>query len=131
MTSKLAHNIRGSRPKKNPKRRHRVSPSLLHISTSGKRWRLQGSARGVGVPGRRGRASDPRKLKRAARRAGIRVNPTARRASFVVSVRHGAEKDWRKNFHQIAAFNSKVQALDYARALARVNKRATIKVEKR
>lgn len=68
-----------------------------------------------------------RVAKRKAKKA--RVNPTTHRAKFIVSVRHGGEKDWRKNFHQIAAFMSKVQALDYARALARMNKRATIKVE--
>lgn len=119
------YNIIG--PAKNPKRRTRVQ----------RRARVMRGSRGVIArlrfkPSRVKRGHLARTKENAYRRMmKTRRNPTARRASFVVSVRHGGEKDWRKNFHQIAAFNSKVQALDYARALARMNRRATIKVEKR
>lgn len=89
---------------KNPKRRQRGKISYYQR-------RLQ-------------RASRP-SAKRAARKT--RQNPTARRSTFVVKVRRGSTGA----FRQLAAFNSKPQAFDYARALARLHPTITVAVEVR
>lgn len=74
----------------------------------------------IGAPG------DKRRVKRTLRRQGFRVNPTARRGSFVVRAKQPGGA-----FQQIAAFVSKPQAINYAKALARSNPRATIAVHGR
>lgn len=124
---------RDARVLKNPKRRaQRVPTRAGRFHQSGRKFRYQIQDHIAPKPGGRSvrfrmeRADDPRKRRRKLRKAGFRVNPTARRGSFVVRAKQPGG-----TFQQIAAFVSKPQAINYAKALARSNPRATIAVHGR
>jgi hypothetical protein len=119
----------------NPKRRG-IAPA--RVRRSGRKFRITATARSpLFKRSRRFRSTtDPRKIARTMRRAGLRVNPkrrrtrvnpTARRAAYIVS----AKRAGASGFTQQASFIGKPAALQYARMLARANPSATVKVEAR
>lgn len=115
-------------PRRNPKRRRKIKvpPRQFRVSMSGRKLRYRGSARNVVLAGHKKReriTSDPRREKRLIRKAGVRVNPNARRATFIVKVKNRSG-----GLVEQGIFRSKPVAVDYARALHRKYPRLTVAV---
>lgn len=116
-------------PKKNPKRRAR--PRLYGAEVSYKRGApftrmFQSKDRASALQMRETyRAMHKR---RGGKARVVRVNPTARRSVFVVKSVHNRGEKILAN--ELARFNSKAAAINYAKALGQSNPRATLAVYK-